>query len=405
MEVLHSHGAFSGLSPEDLVVLASRAKVEALSARTVLFRHGDEDPWMHCLVEGTLALRAADGREHEISAGTPEAGRIISRLKPRRYTATAVTPVKLIRIDGSDMGYWHTAVDPSTVLIEEISDAAYMPADELSPAGTEVATEDFQLPSMPAIAIKARELIDRDDCDADMVARVLLNDPSMTAKLIKAANSPVFYGSQCVSTCTRAVTRLGLRTTRHLIMSFAVRELFDIKVPSLAAMVKELWDHSTEVAAIACVLAKRTRSFDPGEAQLAGLLHDIGVVPVLHLSATQPQLSADPDAVLAMVSTQRAAIGRQVLEGWHFPAPLVNAAADAEDWWRDPGPQADLSDLVNVAQLLSFIGKQRIVDVPPVVRLPAFRKLLGDGVGPDGILTLLDEASEQVAEVRSLLRT
>ena len=116
-----------------------------------------------------------------------------------------------------------------------------------------------------------------------------------------------------------------------------MRELFDIQVPSLMAMVEELWDHSTEVAAISCVLAKRTRTFDPGEAQLAGLLHDIGVVPVLHLAATQPQLSEDPDAVLAMISAQRAAIGRQefvaiddgsglfqmaVQNVWQFPAPL-----------------------------------------------------------------------------------
>ena len=155
--------------------------MDTLKPRSVLFHHGDEDPWMHCLVEGTLTLSAADGRKHEVSAGTPEASRIISRLKPRRYTATAVTPVKLVRIDGSGMGYWHTSVAPSSVLIEEIASDEYAAGEELSIDDPAIDADQFQLPSMPGIAIKAKELIDRDDCDVDTVARVLLNDPSMTA--------------------------------------------------------------------------------------------------------------------------------------------------------------------------------------------------------------------------------
>ena len=158
------------------------------------------------------------------------------------------------------------------------------------------------------------------------------------------------------------------------------------------------------MAAIACILARHTQTFDPGEAQLAGLLHDIGVVPVLHRAGKQPELSADANAVVAMASAQRATIGRQILRAWHFPQALVHAAVQAEDWWRDPTPEADLVDVVIVAQLLSFIGKKRIVDVPPVVRVPAFRKLLGDAVDPNTIMALLEEAREQITDVHNLLR-
>ncbi len=403
-ELLGGFQSFDGLSREDLLVLASRAELLDLAPRSVLFRHGDQDPWMHCLLEGTVSLKAADGREHRIEAGSGAAARIISRLKPRRYTVTAVTPVRLIRIDGSGMGYWHSAVDPAMVQVEEISDLQYLDDAASRDAGTKLEVDDFQLPSLPAVALKARALIDDDECDVDMVARVVNSDPSMAAKLIKAANSPVFYGTHQVATSERAIVRLGLHTTRQLIMAFAMREMFEMDVPEFGELVTELWDHSAEVAAIAFVLARHTRTFDAGEAQLAGLLHDIGVVPVLHGAAQHPGLVCDTEAVLAMAKGQRATLGRQVLESWHFPAALVDAAADAEDWWRDSVPEADLTDVVIVAQLLSFIGKARILDVPPVVRVPAFRRLLGDSFDAAAAMALLDEAGEQIAEVRALLK-
>jgi putative nucleotidyltransferase with HDIG domain len=253
--------------------------------------------------------------------------------------------------------------------------------------------------------MRARELIDRDDCDVDTLARLVLNDPSMAAKLIRAANSPVFYSTQGISTCDQAIVRLGFKTARHLIIAFAVRELFDFDAPALDSLVHELWDHSTEVAAIASVLARHTRAFDPGEAQLAGLLHDIGVVPVLHAAAKEGTLAEDPEAVMAMVVQQRATVGRELLQSWNFPPALVEVAAQGESWHRDPGEKADLADLIVVAQLLSFIGKKRIVEVPSVVSVPAFHKILGAETSPPEVLDFLKEAGAQIQQIRSLLRT
>lgn len=401
-DTLQEVAAFRELSREDLLVLGSRAEMVSLKKGHTLFKHGDSDSWMYVLLNGEIQLTAIDGREHRIADDSPEAGRIVSRLKPRLHTCKALAPCVLIRIDGNGVGFWHSAVDSSTMLVEELADNDCL-AD--GGDGGSQADTDFELPSMPDIAVKARELIDRDDCDAETVARLLMNDPSMAAKLIRAANSPVFYSSQGISTCDQAIVRLGLKTTRYLITAFAVRQLFNFDAPALDSIVKELWDHSTEVAAIASVLARHTRRFDPGEAQLAGLLHDIGVIPVLSAAAGNSELAKDPQAVVSMVSQQRSSMGRELLESWYFPAPLVEAAAEAESWHRDPAEKADLADLVIVAQLLSFIGKQRILEVPTVVRVPAFRKLLGDSSTPELVLEFLREADGQIEEIRSLLRS
>ena len=162
-----------------------------------------------------------------------------------------------------------------------------------------------------------------------------------------------------------------------------------------------LWQHSVAVAALAFVVGRKLKRFDPGEAQLAGLLHDIGAVSVLSSASKDDDL--DVDAVIKEATREGARVGAILLEDWNFPASLVCAAREAEHWWRDDEPEAELADLVLVAHGMSMIGKPRFVKLPPLVRLPAFRKLFGDGCTPDVVLDLLNEAETEVAEVKALL--
>ena len=72
---------------------------------------------------------------------------------------------------------------------------------------------------------------------------------------------------------------------------------------------------------------------------------------------------------------------------------------------RFPWDEAVLADLVLVAQGLCMIGRPEIVVIPPLVRLPAFRKLFGEGCTPERVRELLGEAEAEVAEVKALLST
>src|SRR5690606_25533821 len=74
-----------------------------------------------------------------------------------------------------------------------------------------------------------------------------------------------------------AVVRLGLNTTRQLVISFTLRDLFQAPTPLLKKLMAEAWQHSSDVAAISMVLAQHTKLFNPEEAMLAGLVSNIGV--------------------------------------------------------------------------------------------------------------------------------
>ncbi len=405
LNILREFDVFRGLPEDDLVILASRTEVERLSGGAALFKYGDDDPRIICLTRGTVELTAQDGRSHRIDAGTPRAGQPIGRLRPRQYTATALTPVEVLSIDSQGFGNWHIPVNPGQYEVEEFDDSPLSRTE-----GTNVdhiqrlKNTELELPSLPAIAIEARRMTDREDAEVATVAKLVMNDPAIAAKLVKAANSPLFYGRETINSCERAILRLGLRSTRQLITAFAVRELFESQAAGLKKLMTELWAHSTEVAAICYVLSRALKLFKPDQAQLAGLLHEIGTVPVLTYCAKHEDLSSSPAAAQALAGQVRASIGSRLLRSWNFPEDIVVVARESGDWWRDNNAKPELVDLVLVAQLISYIGRPGIVNVPPLVRLPAFRKIAGDKLDHSATLELVHEADEQIREIQSLLR-
>lgn len=411
-EALRGVPELASLEEDAFLILASRAGMQEFSRGKTLFRGGSDDEELHCLIEGEVKLQAEDGRSFEVRVGEGQPGKILGRLKPRQHTATSLTSLRVIVIDTEGLGDWQASAAPASFTVEEFDEEgpAGLPgievteeAEEDVDEGPELSVDEMQLPSLPSIALQAKQSIDRGDADAKALGTMVVNDPAIAAKLVKAANSALFMGAGQVSSCERAIVRLGLNTTRQLILTFAMGELFESPSPVLKPIATQLWEHSTEVAALASVVAKRTRTFDPGEAQLAGLLHDIGAIPVLYHAARSPALAQDPEVVEGLIKRQSAQMGTAVLENWNFPQAIVTAAADAENWWRAGSEAVELADVVMVAQLMSYLGKPAFKEAPPIVRLPAFSKVFGRGFDTEAMLELLSEADSEIAEIKSLL--
>ena len=405
IDLLQGLQPFEQLARDELLVLAGRSEVVSLPRGGVLFDLGDQDTFMVFLLEGTVRLTAGDGRESTVDGGTRTAGRPLAQLQPRRYRGTAVTDLRCLRLDVSGLGELQVVAERAQYVVEEIfADPDDLTGDLVQRYDRMLAKGVFGLPSLPQIAMDAVRAIDRDDADARDIAKVLINDPPITAKLIRAANSPLFHGLRKVEDCDGAIVRLGMRTARQLIVAFAMGELFKARSPALRDRMASLWRHSTEVAAIAMVLSRELRCLDPDEAMVAGLIHDVGVVAIYNLAAEDEDLAASGDALDVLVAERRRELGERMLTDWNFPPSLVAAAADAEDWWRDPAPDADLADLVIVAQLHAFLARRDGPDVPPMVKLPAFRKVTARvGLDPAASLDLLERAKAQVEEARALL--
>jgi len=90
----------SELSEDILEKVAEAMNLEVWPASHILFRKGDQDRFVYFLLEGEIALHSGlKEAPLVIRSGTDAAQHPISRLKPRRYTATSLSKITIASID------------------------------------------------------------------------------------------------------------------------------------------------------------------------------------------------------------------------------------------------------------------------------------------------------------------
>ena len=137
------------------------------------------------------------------------------------------------------------------------------------------------LPPMPHVVGKVHKLLSDPESSLADLAKLLSQDQSLMATLIKVSNSALYSGGQKISTLTEAVTRLGVRTIRSLVLTASTRSMFPTNKSEFGAFSHSLWRHSVECGLASRSIARFVRYPDPEEAFVAGLLHDIGRLAIL----------------------------------------------------------------------------------------------------------------------------
>ena len=112
----------------------------------------------------------------------------------------------------------------------------------------------------------------------------------MAARLVRYANSPLYRGINNVASVKAAITRIGIDAVKHAILSLAMRDVFTTAYKSIQRRMESLWVHSVRVAAISVMLAERFPHINRDEAMLAGLIHDVGAIPILLKAKDYPVL-------------------------------------------------------------------------------------------------------------------
>lgn len=257
----------------------------------------------------------------------------------------------------------------------------------------------LKLPVLPEVALKVREAVNNPDAAAATIAKAVSSDASIAARLLQVANSPLYRGAAAIGNVQNAIARLGPPLVRNLVTSLLLKQLFQTKSPVLKARMQKLWEHSTQVAAISHVLARKLTRLKSDEAMLAGLIHDIGVLPILVKAEGSPALLQNPALLEELVTKLHASVGRLILEAWKFPPQLVAVAAEHENLARI-SDEVDYTDVVTVANLHSYLGTTHPHAGVKFADVPAFTKL---GLTPETSVAALEEAAGEMKEVKSLL--
>jgi putative nucleotidyltransferase with HDIG domain len=265
---------------------------------------------------------------------------------------------------------------------------------------SELENDTLVLPSLPEVALKVRDTIDDENSSAKDVAKVISTDAALSARLIQVANSPLLRGTTHINSVDMAVSRMGNTMVKNCVNSIIVQQMFQPTTEITDKLFREFLDHSTEVAAISQALAGFAR-IKPDQALLAGLVHDIGTLPIIKRAEDEPELLENEAALREIIHETHTEIGKAILTKWDFPPEVIAVAAEHEDLKRNSGDKPDLVDVVMAANLQSNFGKDHPLGNISWSDVPAFAKL---GLDTEVSVIDMDETGDNIKEVQAALR-
>lgn len=245
----------------------------------------------------------------------------------------------------------------------------------------EIVARTPELPSIPAAALKVIQETESVTATAASVARILVSDQALTARILRLANSAYYGLTRKVNHVSEAVVVLGMRTVKNLALVASSYPWLTKPVPGYELGSKDLWLHSIGVGIGAQLTAKLSRKCHDDMAFTAGLLCDIGklAMSVWFEEKTSKMLLAAQQKGMTFCEVERlllgydhAEVGAFLTENWNFPTQIVQAiryhhSPDQQETY-DP-----LADCVHVGDYLTM--------------------MMGFGLGGDGLQYKLDPDS------------
>ncbi len=263
------------------------------------------------------------------------------------------------------------------------------------------------LEPLPASVGRLASVFARADWDMDDVVEVVKYDQSLTARLLRVANSAASAAKSEVGSVRTAVMRLGTGMVLSIATGVGVRKRLQQSIPAYALSEGDLWRHSV-ASALAAELADRLlRLRVPPEAFTAALLHDVGKLVLGRYLDDEVQgllrsarVSGGLDPIRAeaeILDVHHGEIGGLVVQDWGLPELIVKGVI----YHHTPGDGdhlvCDVVHLANVVARRIGTGESLLEgETMPEVRGEVLERL---GIDDSAVKSLEQAVDEQLDEV------
>lgn len=138
----------------------------------------------------------------------------------------------------------------------------------------------LKMPPLNQTALKISELLRDPNVSTRKLAGVVGYDPVLAARLLKMANSCLFFRQAPVISIQQAIEAVGMKSLYDIVMLGALADGFSKEIGCSVAG-KKIWEHSIVVALLAREISGILGLRGTEQAFLCGLLHDIGKILLL----------------------------------------------------------------------------------------------------------------------------
>lgn len=260
--------------------------------------------------------------------------------------------------------------------------------------------DELVLPTLPEVALKVREAAEDPNVGIPELSKVIGNDAALTARIIKVVNSPLLRTNREITDLQMAIGRLGINYTCNLATGLAMEQMFQATTDVVDRKMREVWNKSTEIAGISHVLCRHYTRLMPDQATLAGLVHQIGVLPILTYAEEHSELLADSISLNHVIEQIHPIIGDKILHAWEFPEVIACVPSQYANFSRNSA-KVDYVDIVQVATLQSHLGTPHPYTQLDWSQIPAFAKL---GLKPDMDIHADEDLSAAMDAAMSMLQ-
>ncbi len=240
----------------------------------------------------------------------------------------------------------------------------------------DLVTGVIRLVSLPEVCIRVNEMMEDPATTAKTLGEVISRDAGLTARLLKIVNSSFYGFPSKIETVTRAVTVIGLRELRGLVLAASAVETFS-RIPTEVLNRVHFWRHSVYCGVVAQLVAEECKVLHSERLFVAGLLHDIGKLIIAHRLAEKMKIIKQRVAAEQRVDYEiereelgfdHADVGGALLREWKMPPTLCDAVyfhhhpADATDSLMDAG-------IIHLANHITGMAEEGLdVDIETIIQ-------------------------------------
>lgn len=246
-----------------------------------------------------------------------------------------LTPLQTAR--ASELAHHSLSFDcEASELVNYITNSIHVTELINKPAVRDYITSLQALPVLPEIHEKLNDSLNSDNSNTREIAKVLEQDPVMTAKIMQLVNSAYFGLSRDINRVHEAVTILGVRMIRDLVLTSHLFDSYPQTDDWKSFSFKQIHQRSMAVARAAQHIARSVKADRHVQAQafLAGLLHDFGILVLAshdsseyHNVISKASLMEQPVYAIEklVLGVTHAEAGAYLLALWKLPPKVVEA--------------------------------------------------------------------------------